>query len=57
MFHYTMTLTNKATKKSKKIADLFLHRSIHDLGVREEMLRIYANGISLDAFDVNFIER
>lgn len=57
MFHYTMTLINKVTKKSKKVANLYLHRSIHDLGVREEQIRIYANRINLDAFDVNFIER
>lgn len=57
MFHYAMTILDKATKKSKKVADLYLHRSIHDLGVREEQIRIYANGIDLNAFDVNFIER
>ena len=57
MFHYIMTLTNKATKKSKKIANLYLHRSIHDLGVREEQIRIYANQIDLNRYTISFMER
>ena len=57
MFHYTMFLTNKATKKSKKIANLYLHRSIHDLGVREEQIRIYANQIDLNRYNIQFVER
>lgn len=57
MFHYAMTISDKATKKSKKIADLYLHRSIHDLGVREEQIRIYANQIDLDKYAIIFMER
>ena len=52
-----MTISDKATKKSKKIADLYLHRSIHDLGVREEQIRIYANQIDLDKYAIIFMER
>lgn len=57
MFHYWMKITNKATRKSKKIADLYLHRSIHDLGVREEQIRIYANQIDLNKYAISFTER
>ncbi len=57
MFHYTMLLTNKTTKKSKKIANLYLHRSIHDLGVREEQISIYANKVDLNKYTILFTER
>lgn len=57
MFHYAMTISDKATKKSKKVADLYLHRSIHDLGVREEQIRIYANQIDLNRYTISFMER
>lgn len=57
MFHYWMKITNKATSKSKKVADLYLHRSIHDLGVREEQIRIYANQIDLNRYTITFTER
>ena len=57
MFHYTMTLTDKVTRKSKKIANLYLHRSIYDLGVREEQIRIYANQIDLNRYTISFTER
>ena len=57
MFHYTMLLTNKATKKSKKVANLYLHRSIHDLGVEQEQISIYANKIDLNKYTISFMER
>lgn len=57
MFHYVMTITDKATKKIKKVANLYLHRSIYDLGVREEMITIYTGQIDLCRYDINFIER
>lgn len=57
MFHYWMKITNKATRKSKKIADLYLHRSIHDLGVEKEQISIYANQIDLNRYNIEFIER
>ena len=57
MFHYVMTITDKATKKIKKVADLYLHRSIYDLRVREEMVTIYTGQIDLCRYDINFIER
>lgn len=57
MFHYAMTINDKTTKKSKKVADLYLHRSIHDLGVREEQIRIYANQIDLSRYTITFMER
>lgn len=57
MFHYTMTISDKTTRKTKKIANLYLHRSIYDLGVREEQIRIYANQIDLNRYNIKFIER
>lgn len=57
MFHYWMKITNKATRKSKKIADLYLHRSIHDLGVEKEQISIYANKIDLNKYTISFTER
>lgn len=55
MFHYAMTITDKATQKSKKVADLYLHRSIHDLGVEKEQICIHK--INLNKYIVNFFER
>ena len=57
MFHYTMTVSDKTTRKIKKVANLYLHRSIHDLGVREEQIRIYANQIDLNRYTITFTER
>lgn len=57
MFHYAMTINDKATKKSKKVADLYLHRSIHDLGVEKEQISIYANQIDLNRYTISFTER
>ena len=57
MFHYWMKITNKATRKSKKVADLYLHRSIHDLGVEKEQISIYANKIDLNKYTISFTER
>ena len=57
MFHYAMTVTDKVTRKTKKIANLYLHRSIYDLGVREEQIRIYANQIDLNRYTISFTER
>lgn len=57
MFHYTMTLTDKVTRISKKIANLYLHRSIHDLGVEKEQISIYANKIDLNKYTISFTER
>lgn len=59
MFHYAMTITDKTTKKSKKIANLYLHRSINNLGVENEQIRIYLdkNKIDLSKYTINFLER
>ena len=57
MFHYAMTVTDKVTRKSKKVADLYLHRSIHDLGVEKEQISIYANKIDLNKYTISFTER
>ena len=55
MFHYAMTVTDKVTRKSKKVADLYLHRSIHDLGVEKEQITIHK--IDLNRYVVNFFEK
>ena len=57
MFHYWMKIMNKVTRKSKKIADLYLHRSIHDLGVEKEQISIYVNKIDLNKYTISFTER
>lgn len=55
MFHYWMKVSDKTTKKSKIAADLFLPKSINELGEAERQINFYK--IDLNRYNVKFIER